>query len=103
MIQEGIEYGYAEFWDAGRICLVRDGAVTMGCSYVMEDLGMYWWLTSLKWYPPNLPEQMRTAYVVKIQKKEEFENQFAEDNVVTLGFENERFAVYVSDINYMSY
>lgn len=103
MIQEGIEYGYAEFWDAGRISLVRDGAVTMGCSYVMEDLGMYWWLTSLKWYPPNLPEQMPTAYVVKIQKKEAFENQFSEDSAMTLGFENERFAVYVSDINYMTY
>ena len=33
LIQEDISYGYAEFWDASRISLVRDGAVTMGRSY----------------------------------------------------------------------
>lgn len=101
LIEEGIDYGYAEFWDAERISLVRDGAVTMGHSYVMEDLKMYWWLTSVKWYPPNLPEDMKTAYVVKIQKKEAFEAQFTEENAVELSFENESFAVYTSDKNYV--
>lgn len=101
LIDEGITHGYAEFWDAERISLVRDGAVTMGHSYVMEDLGMYWWLTSMKWYPPSLPEQMRTAYVVRLQKKEAFEGQFGEDEEVILSFENEKFAVYVSDMNYV--
>lgn len=101
LIEEGIDYGYAEFWDAERISLIRDGAVTMGHSYVMEDLKMYWWLTSVKWYPPNLPEDMKTAYVVKIPKKEAFEAQFAEENAVELRFENEKFAVYISDKNYM--
>lgn len=101
LIGEEIKYGYAEFWDADRLSIVRDGAVTMGCSYVMEDLKMYWWLTSTKWYPPNLPEEMRTAYVVRIPKKEAFEAQFSEEDAVELGFENEIFAVYVSDINYM--
>lgn len=102
MIEEGISYGYAEFWDAERICLVRDGAVTMGHSYVMEDLGMYWWLTSTKWYPPNLPKQMRTAYVVKVPKKEAFVAQFEDPGAVELAFENEMFAVYLSDTNYVS-
>ena len=69
----------------------------------MEDLKMYWWLTSLKWYPPNLPEQMPTAYVVKIQKKEAFEKQFEGQDTVSLGFENEKFAVYISDVNYLKY
>lgn len=101
LIEEGIDYGYAEFWDAGRISLVRDGAVTMGHSYVMEDLRMYWWLTSVKWYPPDLPEAMRTAYVVKLHKKEAFEAQFSEGEAVELRFENERFAVYISEKNYM--
>lgn len=102
LIEEGIEYGYAEFWDAERICLVRDGAVTMGHSYVMEDLGMYWWLTSMKWYPPNLPEEMRTAYVVRLPKKEAFEAQFEAEDAVECAFENELFAVYLSDRNYVN-
>lgn len=98
---EGIEYGYAEFWDADRLSIVADGAVTMGHSYLMEDLKMYWWLTSTKWYPPNLPEEMRTAYVVRIPKKEAFEAQFTEGDAMELRFENEVFAVYISDKNYM--
>ncbi len=101
LIQEEVSYGYAEFWDAERISLIRDGAVTMGHSYGMEDLGMYWWLTSMKWYPPNLPEEMKTAYVVKIPKKEAFEAQFTEADNMELRFENERFAVYISDRNYV--
>jgi hypothetical protein len=102
MIDEGIEYGYAEFWDAERISLVRDGAVTFGCSYTMSDLHMYWWLTSMKWYTPSLPEDMRTAYVVRQEQKERFLAQFTDGENMKLGFENDKFAVYVSDKNYVS-
>lgn len=102
LIEREIEYGYAEFWDAGRISLVKDGAVTMGHSYQMDQLGMYWWLTSMQWYPPSLPTEMRTAYVVKQEKKEIFEKQFTEPGDMVLSFENERFAVYISDTNYVS-
>lgn len=101
LIEEGISYGYGEFWDAERISLVRDGAVTMGHCYGMEELKMYWWLTSKKWYPPNLPEEMPTAYVVKTAKKEVFEAQFTGEDDVNLKFENARFAVYVSSRNYV--
>jgi hypothetical protein len=103
MIDSGIEYGYAEFWDAGRIALVRDGAVTMGCSYSMDNLGMYWWLTSTKWYPPTLPEDMTTAYVVRQKKKDSFLGQFDAEVNMNLAYENEKFAVYVSDRNYVGY
>lgn len=103
MLDEGIEYGYAEFWDAERIALVRDGAVTMGCSYTMDDLKMYWWITSMKWYPPALPEEMKTAYVVRTERKDSFLAQFTDGEKMELGFENELFSVYVSDRNYVTY
>lgn len=102
LVEEGIEYGYAEFWDADRICLISDGAVTMGNVYRMDDPYMYWWLTSMKWYPPNLPEHMRTAYVVRIEKKSVFEECFATDPAMELVFENEAFAVYFSDTNHIT-
>lgn len=101
LIEEGISYGYAEFWDADRISMVRDGAVTMGHCYGMEDLTMYWWQTSQKWYPPNLPEEMPTAYVVKKFKKEMFEAKFTEADDMRMAFENELFAVYTSSRNYV--
>lgn len=101
LIEEGISHGYGEFWDAERISLVRDGAITMGHCYRMEDLKMYWWQTSKKWYPPNLPEEMPTAYVVKVAKKEAFEAGFTGEDDMNLKFENERFAVYISSRNYV--
>ncbi len=99
MDSENITHGYAEFWDASRICIMTDGRITMGQSYHMEDLRMYWWTTSTKWYVPNLPEDMPTAYVVCVEDKEAFTKQFEDPSIVTLGFENERFAVYISDKN----
>ncbi|MDE6699428.1 MAG: hypothetical protein K2K10_00205 [Acetatifactor sp.] len=96
---QDIRYGYAEFWDASRICIMTDGRITMGHCYHMEDLRMYWWITSTKWYVPNLPELMSTAYVVRIEDKAAFEAQFPNAAIVSLGFENERFAVYTSEYN----
>lgn len=102
MESQDIAYGYAEFWDASRICLMTDGEITMGHSYQMEDLGMYWWTTSTKWYVPNLPEDMKTAYVVKQSDKDGFTAQFEDPSIVSLGFENQRFAVYISEKNLVS-
>ena len=99
MESEEISHGYAEFWDASRICIMTDGSLTMGHCYNIDDLRMYWWLTSTKWYVPNLPEEMPTAYVVRREDKEAFESQFEDSTIVTLGFENEKFAVYTSAYN----
>lgn len=99
--EEGIEYGYAEFWDAERICLITDGKVTMGHSYTMANLSGYWWLTSTKWYPPALPREMRTAYVVRTAQRDAFEQQFDGKEAPALEYENDRLAVYIGDINYV--
>lgn len=99
MEQQGLFMGYAEFWDAARISLISDGRITMGHSYQMEALGRYWWLTNVNWYVPNLPEDMRTAYVVKTADRENFLAQFEDPAIMKLGFENESFAVYISDKN----
>jgi hypothetical protein len=69
----------------------------------MDNLGMYWWLTSTKWYPPTLPEDMTTAYVVRQEKKDSFLRQFDVEVNMNLAYENEKFAVYVSDRNYVGY
>ena len=61
LTEAGIDYGYAEFWDAERICLITDGRVTMGHSYTMASLSGYWWLTSMKMVSPDAAKEMRTA------------------------------------------
>jgi len=99
MDSQDIQVGYGEFWDASRISVMTDGRITMGHCYHMEDLHMYWWTTSTKWYVPSLPEKMPTAYVVPLDHCNGFEAGLEDPSVVTLGFENERFAVYISNYN----
>ncbi|MCR4792686.1 MAG: hypothetical protein K5871_08040 [Lachnospiraceae bacterium] len=99
MRSEGLYYGYAEFWDANRLALVTDGELVFGCSYFMEDLEMYWWLTNTDWYPPTMPTEMRTAYVIRKGKEAGFLAQFEDPSIMEEAFANERFTVYVSDYN----
>ena len=74
----------------------------MGHSYTMAQLAGYWWLTSTKWYPPTLPAEMQTAYVVRTEMREAFEEQFAEGEAPVLGFENDKLAVYIGSRNYVN-
>ena len=99
MKSEGLYYGYAEFWDANRLAVITDGELVFGCSYYMEDLEMYWWLTNTDWYPPTLPSDMRTAYVIRKGKEAGFLSQFEDPSIMEEAFANERFTVYVSDKN----
>ena len=101
MKSEGLYYGYAEFWDADRLAVITDGELVFGCSYYMEDLEMYWWLTNTDWYPPTLPSEMRTAYVIRRGKEAGFLAQFEDPGVMSKVFANDGFTVYVSDTNYV--
>ncbi len=101
MKSEGLYYGYAEFWDADRLAVITDGELVFGCSYYMEDLEMYWWLTNTDWYPPTLPSEMRTAYVIRRGKEAGFLAQFEDPSVMSEVFANDGFTVYVSDTNYV--
>ncbi len=99
MDSRNISHGYAEFWDASRICMMTDGRITMGHCYRMEKLQMYWWLTSTDWYVPNLPVDMPTAYVVRQKDRTAFESQFEDRSIITLGYENDTFVIYTSRYN----
>lgn len=95
----GIEYGYAQFWNANRLTIVSEGRVTMGNVYDMSNLQMYWWLTNPTWYVPTLPENMTTAYVVTPEEEEGFLAGIGNHANVEKVFENEEFKVYISDKN----
>jgi hypothetical protein len=96
---EGISYGYSQFWHANRITLLSEGQITMGNVYDMGDLKMYWWLTNTQWYVPTLPEDMETAYVVTYDEQESFLSGIHDEAIMTEGFANDEFIVYLSDRN----
>ena len=49
----------------------------------------------------TLPTEMRTAYVVRTEMREAFEQQFPEGEAPILEYENEKLAIYVGDRNYV--
>lgn len=97
--EHDISYGYAQYWNANRLTIVSEGKVTMGNVYDMGNLTMYWWLTNSKWYVPDLPEEMTTAYIVTPEEEERFLAGVEEGATVEKVFENKRFKVYISDKN----
>lgn len=97
--EHDISYGYAQYWNANRLTIVSEGKVTMGNVYDMGNLTMYWWLTNSKWYVPDLPEDMITAYVVTPDEEARFLAGVGERASMEKVFENSRFKVYVSDKN----
>jgi hypothetical protein len=99
MENEGISYGYSQFWNANRITLLSEGKITMGNVYDMGKLEMYWWLTNTQWYVPTLPEDMETAYVVTYDEQESFLAGVNDKVKMVEGFANDRFVVYLSDRN----
>uniref|UniRef100_UPI0040574DA1 hypothetical protein n=1 Tax=Acetatifactor sp. TaxID=1872090 RepID=UPI0040574DA1 len=94
----GIEFAYAQYWNANRLTIVSEGEVTMGGIYDMSNLEMYWWLTNVNWYPPNLPVALPTAYVVTPAEEAGFLAGVG-DAQVTKAFSNEKFIVYTSETN----
>ncbi len=101
LVEQGEDCAYASFWDAGRIAFLTDGQVDIGHSYSMTDVKMQWWLTDLRWYPPNISEVKRTAYIVRQTEREGFEQWFGED-LPKVYLENEKFVVYIGDKNVVS-
>lgn|GEM_PF-167762 len=102
MEENEIEYGYAQFWHANRLSAVANGQITIGGVYDMGNLGMYWWLTSTRWYMPDLPEEMVTAYIVSDSENEIFLQGVSERISLKEVLTNDSFIVYVGDRNLVS-
>lgn len=100
MEENEYEYGYAEFWDANKLTLCAEGRVTVAPVVNIASLEPYLWLTSRNYYPPALPVEMRTAYIVRRDRREAFEQTLDLHQGLEIGFENERFVIYTGSVNY---
>lgn len=101
--------------EGGKLC-VPDTAVSLCLSdsagiwnlvCVLQENGMHGQTeavadNSAGLHPPALPAEMQTAYVVRTEMREAFEQQFAEGEAPVLGFENDKLAVYIGSRNYVN-
>lgn len=101
LIQEGYEYAYSGFEQANCITVMTDGKIQVSAIDSFEDMRICKWLTSKKWYVPNVPKESKTAYVVTEYRLEEFA-PFLEEHAKDLEFKTKIgiFNIYGSDYNY---
>ena len=101
LFREGYENAYTGFEHANTITIMNDGKVQVSAIASFSDMGVNKWLSSKKWYVPNVPKESRTAYLVTEARLEEFA-PFLEEHEEELEYKTKigDFYIYGSDYNY---
>ena len=101
LLQEGYKNAYTGFDHANAITVMSDGKVQVSAIASFEDMKINKWLTSEKWYVPNVPKESKTAYLVTKARLEEFA-PFLEEHERELEYKTKigEFYIYSSNYNY---
>lgn len=101
LVQEGYEYGYSDFVNANTITVYSDEKIQVSGIDTFTEMKIGKWLTSKKWYVPNVPQNSKTAYIVPDHKLNEIE-EFINKNPGAIEFKTQikHLYIYGSDYNY---
>ena len=101
LMQEGYENAYTGFEFANIITVANDGKIQVSAISSFSNMEISRWLTSKRWYVPNVPRESKTAYLVTEAKLEEFA-PFLEAHKEELEYKTKIgwFYIYGSDYNY---
>lgn len=101
LIQEGYEYGYSDFVNANTITVYSDEKIQVSGIDTFAEMKIGKWLTSKKWYVPNVPQNSKTAYIVPDHKLNEIE-EFINKNPGAIEFKTQikHLYIYGSEYNY---
>ena len=101
LYEEGYKNAYASFEHANTITVANDGKVQVSAVFSFENMEVYRWLSSKRWYVPNVPKDSKTAYVVSKYKLEELE-KFLNENKEAMELKTQigDFYIYGSEYNY---
>lgn len=94
LLDNGYEYGYAEFWDANKLTMFTNGQVTVAPINDIVSLTPYCWLTSSNNYPFTLPLQMKTAYIMRREKSKLLEAAMDAQPDLVQSFTNDKFVIF---------
>lgn len=100
LLENGYEYGYAEFWDANKLTMFTNGQVTVAPINDIVSLTPYCWLTSSNNYPFTLPLQMKTAYIMRREKSKMLDAAMDAHPDLIQSFTNDKFIIFTDDLNY---
>lgn len=101
LIQEGYENAYTDFDHANTMTVANDGKIRVAAVASVSNMEICKWMSSKKWYVPNVSKESKTAYIISDYNMEEFE-AFFKEHQDTIEFKTKigRFSIYGSDYNY---
>lgn len=99
--QQGYSQGYTTFEHANYMTVAVDGNVQVAVVESMKTMKIAKWLTSVKWYVPNVPYESKTAYIVTELNLEDFQ-EFYGQHKDEIEFDTKigMYHIYGSDYNY---
>ncbi len=63
LVEQGVDKGYANFYNANRLTVVYDELIDISPINDMSKMNMCTWLASTNWYPPYIETNHVTAYI----------------------------------------
>ena len=100
MEQNGFFYGYSTFESANAMTVYCDGRVQVSAVADLSRLNINKWLSNRSWYVPQLPEAMKTAYIVPAVLEEQFVPVRAAHPDIREALRTEKYIVYAAERNY---
>lgn len=99
--EQGYEQGYTTYEHANHMTVVGDGRVQVAAVNSMETMEVCKWLTSERWYVPNVSYESKTAYIVTDLNLESFQ-EFYEQHKDEIVFDTKIgiYNIYGADYNY---
>lgn len=99
--EEGYTVAYSDFENANVMMLMAENNIIVGAIDDFSKMNCLKWMTSTDWYPPAIPLESKTAYIVTETKLEKF-LFFCEENNAQVVEETKigKYHIYGSDYNY---
>ena len=92
---------YATFENANTTTVLTNGKVTVAAVASLEKMDICKWMSSTKWYVPNVPAENKTAYIVEESEQDAFLTFLNKhENEVCFETQIGRFLIYSSNYNF---
>lgn len=98
--KNNLPVAYSTFENANKMTVLSNGRIHVYAVNSLDEMKECKWMTSTDWYPPEMPYEQRTAYVVPNALAEDFQHFMESDIECRLETEIGNYSIWVSEYNY---
>lgn len=101
LMDNDYQLSYSTFDFANMMTVLANGKVRVAAVASTEKMNICKWMSSTQWYPPNVPYEAKTAYIISENRLEEY-NLFLKihENDICMKEKIGNFYIYASDFNF---